>query len=337
MSTSSSSDDYSNFQKYKKKYLKKKRKADSPKTSPKKFTSQFAYLNKMDNMNSSDEASEKEMTVEQMIEEQKKKKVVKEDVIVDLLDDSQNIDDDDIDKAGPSDRTRSQDKDKKKEIQKPKFQRKAQAILDEVLSLEREQKLEEQAHLNAVEYIANKVDSPIIVKKNTEQSVTIILGLMDDPEFKHRFNMKYIDRFDQVFLDYGAKAGYDKPEQLTLLWDTEDEYKTVKYFDTPQKLKMPLNGIVNLIFNPVKGAQRQKREEGEIKIKLNMKKQKNPLERIIHKEQPFGEFKIGLCAELKIAPSKVRFCFDGEKVDEDATPESLDMEEFDMMDMHVDD
>jgi hypothetical protein len=285
MSSSSSSDgDYNNFQKYKKKHqMKKKRKAVPPKTSPKKFTSQFSALKNINDMKSSDESSEKEMTVEQLIEEQKKKKP--EDIIALELDDSQTIDAEDVDKAGPSNRTRSQnsqDEKKKKNNAKPQFQRKAQALLDEMRSIEREQKMVEEAHQNAVEYIANKVEAPIITI-DTEDCVKVMLGLMTDPEFRHIFKIKYDERFDKVFLDYGAKAGYDKPEDLTLIWDDDEEFKTIKYFDTPRKLKMPLNGTVVLTFNPKKGVQREKREEGEIKIKLNMKKQKNPLERLIHK------------------------------------------------------
>jgi hypothetical protein len=168
------------------------------------------------------------------------------------------------------------------------------------------------------------------------EMITIVLGLSNDPEFLRIFKMKCTDRFDKVYLDYGAKAGFDKPEDLSLLWDNGNEFVNVKYFDTPQKLGMPVNGNVTLSFNPKPGAKREKREDGEIKIKLNTKKEKNPIERFIHKEMPFGEFKVKLCSELKVAPSKVRFTFDGEKVTDDDTPGDLDMEDFDCVDMHID-
>lgn len=50
---------------------------------------------------------------------------------------------------------------------------------------------------------------------------------------------------------------------------------------------------------------------------------------------PFGEFKIKLCSELKIAPSKVHFTFDGDKVNEDETPADLDLEDYDVIDLHI--
>uniref|UniRef100_A0AC34F401 Uncharacterized protein n=1 Tax=Panagrolaimus sp. ES5 TaxID=591445 RepID=A0AC34F401_9BILA len=119
--------------------------------------------------------------------------------------------------------------------------------------------------------------------------ITISLGLMTDPEFRHIFKMKYTDRFDRVFIDYGAIAGFDNPEDLIILWHIGDEYKTVKYFDTPEKLKMPLNGTVNLFFNPKRDAKRQTREDEEINIRFNIK-EKDPIERFIHKEMPFKNF-----------------------------------------------
>lgn len=51
---------------------------------------------------------------------------------------------------------------------------------------------------------------------------------------------------------------------------------------------------------------------------------------------PFGEFKVELCAELKVAPGKVRFIFDGDKVTEDDTPESLELEDYDMIEVRID-
>uniref|UniRef100_A0A914QG33 Ubiquitin-like domain-containing protein n=1 Tax=Panagrolaimus davidi TaxID=227884 RepID=A0A914QG33_9BILA len=167
------------------------------------------------------------------------------------------------------------------------------------------------------------------------EMITIVLGLLTDSKFRHIFKMKYTDRFDKVYLDYGAKAGYDKPEDLNLLWDDGSDFLNVKYFDTPQKLGMPANGTVYLSFNPKSGAKREKRKEGEIKIKLNTKGEKNPIERFIHKEMPFGEFKVKLCSELKVAASKVQFTFDGEKIADDDNPGDLDMEDFDCIDMHI--
>uniref|UniRef100_A0A914YV48 Ubiquitin-like domain-containing protein n=1 Tax=Panagrolaimus superbus TaxID=310955 RepID=A0A914YV48_9BILA len=336
-SSDSDDDQYGNFQKYKKRHQMKKRKAVTPplKTSPKKFESQFSALRKIGAKQSSDEASDTEKTIEQLIEEQKRKKPAEKVIDIEILNDSLNLDDTD-DGPGPSTRTRSQNsqdgKKKKKDLQ---YQGKAQALLDEMRCIERQQKMEEKAHQDAVDYIANKIEAPVITLV-ADDVVTVFLGLMTDPDFRHVFKLKYTDRFDKIFLDYGSKAGFDKPEDINLLWDTGDEYKTIKYFDTPEKLKMPVNSPVNLSFNPKKGVQRECREEGEIKIKLNMKKEKNPLERFIHKEMPFGEFKVKICAELKISPAKIRFFFDGEKVSDDATPEELDMEDFDCIDMHVD-
>uniref|UniRef100_A0A914PI77 Ubiquitin-like domain-containing protein n=1 Tax=Panagrolaimus davidi TaxID=227884 RepID=A0A914PI77_9BILA len=167
------------------------------------------------------------------------------------------------------------------------------------------------------------------------EMITVVLGLLTDPEFRHIFKMKYTDRFDKVYLDYGVKAGYDKPEDLNLLWDDGSDFLNVKYFDSPQKLGMPANGTVCLSFNPKPGAKREKRKEGEIKIKVNTKGEKNPVERLIHKGMSFVEFKVKLCSELKVAPSKVRFTFDGEKIADDDTPDDLDMEDFDCIDMHI--
>uniref|UniRef100_A0AC34FQP0 Ubiquitin-like domain-containing protein n=1 Tax=Panagrolaimus sp. ES5 TaxID=591445 RepID=A0AC34FQP0_9BILA len=339
-SSDSDDDQYGNFQKYKKRHQMKKRKAAAPplKTSPKKFESQFTALRKLDKKQSSDEASDTEKTIEQLIEEQKRKKPVEKVVEIEILNDSLVlVDDDTEDVPGPSTRTRSQnsqDAKKKKKEQQQQYQGKAQALLDEMRLIERQQKMEEKAHQDAVEYIANKIEAPVITLA-ADDMVTVLLGLMTDPEFRHIFKIKYTDRFDKIFLDYGSKAGFDRPEDIILLWDTGDEYKTVKYFDTPQKLNMPINGTVNLAFNPKQGAQRESREEGEIKIKLNLKAEKNPLERFIHKEMPFGEFKVKICAELKISPAKVRFFFDGEKLSDDTTPDELDMEDFDCVDMHV--
>uniref|UniRef100_A0AC35EZG1 Ubiquitin-like domain-containing protein n=1 Tax=Panagrolaimus sp. PS1159 TaxID=55785 RepID=A0AC35EZG1_9BILA len=338
-SSDSSDGQYGNFQKYKKRHQGKKRKAvlkPSKTSPPKKFESKFLALKKIGNKESTDEEDETEMTIEQMIEEQKKKKPSQRDEEIEILNDSQNVDldgEEGEDVPGPSTRTRSQNnKDEKKN---KKHQGKAQAILEEIKSLERQQQIEDKAHKDAVEYIANKIEAPVVTIAGDDM-VTIILGLLTDTEFRHIFKVKYTDRFDKVYLDYGAKAGFDKPEDLSLLWDNGNEFVNVKYFDTPQKLGMPVNGTVTLSFNPKPGAKREKREDGEIKIKLNTKKEKNPIERFIHKEMPFGEFKVKLCSELKVAPSKVRFTFDGEKVTDDDTPGDLDMEDFDCIDMHID-
>uniref|UniRef100_A0A914PVM5 Ubiquitin-like domain-containing protein n=1 Tax=Panagrolaimus davidi TaxID=227884 RepID=A0A914PVM5_9BILA len=93
------------------------------------------------------------------------------------------------------------------------------------------------------------------------EMITIVLRLLTHPEFRHIFKMKYTDRFDKVYLDYGVKAGYDKPEDLNLLWDDGIDYLNIKYFDTPQKLGMPLNATVTLLFNPKPGAKREASED----------------------------------------------------------------------------
>ena len=125
------------------------------------------------------------------------------------------------------------------------FFRKADSYLQELKQIEFEQQCQHEAHTNAVKYIANHIEP--IQHKSADDYVSVYLGILPEGDFHHIFKLKYTDRFDNVFLDYGSMAGFDKPEDFRIVWEKDDEFKNIKYFDTPEKLEMPLRGSVSCI------------------------------------------------------------------------------------------
>ena len=59
---------------------------------------------------------------------------------------------------------------------------------------------------------------------------------------------------------------------------------------------------------------------GQVKVKMKM-------------QDPFGKLRAKFAERKKVDASKVRFVFDGDDLGEDATPESLDMEDEDKVDV----
>lgn len=167
--------------------------------------------------------------------------------------------------------------------------------------------------------------------------VNVALRIKFSDDFLRVFTVDYEEQFaEKVFLKYSLEAGFTDPESFSVIWEHDDKIELIKFYETPKSKDMPTKDPIMLFYLPNQGTVREVRKEGELKLKFNVKGKEKPIEKYVHKHKTFGEVKEELLKELDLKEKqKIRFNFDCERVPDDETPEGLDMEDLDLIDVVI--
>ena len=168
--------------------------------------------------------------------------------------------------------------------------------------------------------------------------VNVALRIKFSDDFLRVITVDYEEQFaEKVFLKYSLEAGFADPESFSVIWEHDDQIELIKFYETPKSKKMSTKEPVMLFYLPNEGTVREVRKEGELKLKFNVKGKEKPIEKYVHKNKTFGEVREELMKELDLKEKqKIRFNFDCEKIPDDETPEGLDMEDLDLIDVVID-
>uniref|UniRef100_A0A7E4V552 Ubiquitin-like domain-containing protein n=1 Tax=Panagrellus redivivus TaxID=6233 RepID=A0A7E4V552_PANRE len=170
-----------------------------------------------------------------------------------------------------------------------------------------------------------------------EKYIFITLTVMgrSEADFNEHAKLDYDKQFADILIKYAPMAGWSNPNDVDLLWDKPEQLVTLKFYETPKQHDMPAFKYAKLIMVGKDGAQAEVRTKGDIKLKINLASQRKPLEKIIMKNSTFGDLKKELEKDLKVPPSKMKIVFDAEVVEDSQTPDELDMEEADVIDLQI--
>lgn len=201
-------------------------------------------------------------------------------------------------------------------------------------ALERDLQIQEQQR--KITLTKEYVD--VIPIERRKPYVRCVLQVKFDTDFVRFFNIDMKEQFaEKVFLKYSLEAGFTDPESFKILWEHDDTVEIIKFYETPEQRKMPQGQTVLLFFMANEGTVREIRKEGEIKLKFNIKKEKEPLEKFVTLTTTFGEITKILMKDLGLnKKNNLKLIYDSERLDDDDTPASMDMEDLDLVDVHYD-
>uniref|UniRef100_A0AC34QK26 Rad60/SUMO-like domain-containing protein n=1 Tax=Panagrolaimus sp. JU765 TaxID=591449 RepID=A0AC34QK26_9BILA len=164
--------------------------------------------------------------------------------------------------------------------------------------------------------------------------VFITLKVQGCDDFTREFELERNEQFvEKVYMKYAAEAGFDNPESFIVYWDQGQKFKFIYFHYTPESVGMPSDTPIALFITPKSGVVREVRKPNQIKLKFNLETQKEPVGILIDKDMTFGEFIKTFATQQKLDPNNIHFVFDASRVDNDETPNTLDMEDFDVVDV----
>uniref|UniRef100_A0A914XG22 J domain-containing protein n=1 Tax=Plectus sambesii TaxID=2011161 RepID=A0A914XG22_9BILA len=195
--------------------------------------------------------------------------------------------------------------------------------------------------LNAAEQAASLEKLPSFTPPRTPPEVFVDGRLRIRVKFAtldgqiETFDVGRAQTFETLFRQMSEKLSCSLPEVL-VFW----EGRSVMSSDTPLKLGLKADDFV--IFDiyckaqiGVKEAHVTSKPEGSISIKFQFQERDKTTTQFVTQEQTFGFIKETYAQNHGLDAAKIFFIFDGDRIGDDSTPSSLEMEDDDCVDVVV--
>lgn len=167
----------------------------------------------------------------------------------------------------------------------------------------------------------------------SERKITIRIRTRNGVE---RFSIRMNDRFEGIISDLSKKQ--DVPVEVISLsfTDSKGNLQTLQAFDTPTSVKLSRTDIIDcIIVNSAPLHDPLEDEENVVNIKIQGSQADSVKLFKVLKNEPLGNIMQQYADFRKLSRARIAFSFDGETISSDQTPNDLEMDEDNVVDVRV--
>ncbi|XP_048563647.1 uncharacterized protein LOC125544115 isoform X1 [Triticum urartu] len=200
------------------------------------------------------------------------------------------------------------------------------------------EKLSDDAFEKVVETVkkdmaAKKPPEPIVLddptESETKKSKEKICIMVQEKDGRQQFRVCKDEKFDKLFKAYAKKVQVS-PSDLTFVFDGDK----INPASTPQDLDLEDEDMIEVHHKPTLGKPAEayvKKSREKILIMIQDKDVK--LQFRVYKDEKFDKLFKVYAKKVQLKPSDLIFIFDGDKINSASTPQDLDLENDDMIEV----